>query len=251
LLLLLILYICRFASGVTNTFFSLSLGFDPMHGSYINTCNIAGIVAGVGLSCCLIVQKKSIRLIWLAGFLLLFVFHFMMLFLFNPEANPGNFFIPLFLQGMGVGMLLVPIIVYTIASVPTVMAPSAAAVCLIARYAGFAGSIGIVNYFELYGRSRHYNAFQDKLTALDYSVHHKLAAGAGKLHANGLLHTETIGGSDKLLVKAVNVQTQIRFAIDYYEMMCWLLVATLLLIAFFPYLTRTIVYIKARMLSPI
>lgn len=251
LLLLLILYVCRFASGITNTFFSSSLGFDPMHVSYINVCNIVGVVVGVAVSCFLIVRKKSVRLIWMSGFLLLLAFHFMMLFLFNPEANAGNFFVPLFLQGMGVGMLLVPIIVYTIASVSPAVAPSAAAVCLIARYAGFAGSIGIVNYFELYGRSRHYNAFQDKLTALDYSVHNKLAGGAGKLHANGLLHSQTTPGSDKLLVKAVNVQTQLRFAMDYYEMMCWLLIGTLLFIAFFPYLNRTMVYLKARMLSPI
>ncbi len=43
---------------------------------------------------------------------------------------------------------------------------------------------------------------------------------------------------------------QLRFAMDYYEWMAVLLVAILLLIAVFPYLNRTVVYLRSRRLSP-
>lgn len=250
LLLMLILYICRFASGITNNFFTVALKFDPMHVSYINTFNMAGLIAGVILSCCMILQKKKIRLIWLPGFALLFLFHFLMLFLFNPEANPDVFFLPLFLQGLGVGMLLVPIIVFSISSVPVVLGSSASAFLLIMRYAGFCLSIALINYYELYGKSKHYNTFQENLTSVDLPARKQLAMGAGRLTAKGLLKTEAHTGAPKLMINAINTQTHLRFAMDYYERMCWLLLATLLLIALFPYLNRTMVNLRSKQLSP-
>ena len=142
LYVLFIMYICRLASGVTNNFFTAVLGFDPIHLSYINLLNIAGLVGGVIISCCLLLQKRPIQYIWLPGFALLLVFHVSMFFLFNTQANAGNYLLPLFIQGLGVGMIMVPTIVYTIAAVPVAIGPSAAAASLTIRYFGFCASIG-------------------------------------------------------------------------------------------------------------
>ncbi len=43
-----------------------------------------------------------------------------------------------------------------------------------------------------------------------------------------------VKASDKLLVGRMNVQDHVRFAMDYYEMMIWLLAGFLLLIMLFP-----------------
>lgn len=249
LLLLFIMYVCRFASGITNHYFSTALGFDPMHVSYINLMNLAGLVAGVIISCCMILQKSNIRYIWLPGFTLLLVFHIVMFFLFNTAANEDHFYIPLFIQGLGVGMIMVPTIVFAISSVPVFWGSSAAAVCLATRYLGFCASIGLINYFELFGKSSHYNAFQDHLTKMHPVVTHTLATHSRHLVSKGAVQKDH--AEHKLLVNAINEQTQIRFAMDYYELMAWLLVATLLLIALFPYLNRTVVYLRSRRLSPV
>lgn len=251
LLLLFVMYICRFASGITNTFFATVLRFDPMHVSYINVFNIAGLIAGVIISCCLLLQKKSIRLIWLAGFVFLLVFHIVLFFMFDTQANEDNFFIPLFLQGLGVGMVMVPTILYAISSVPTALGSSASAICLAVRYLGFCISIALINYYELYGKSRHYNAFQDSLTQLNPSVSNTLARQTQILVHKGLAPGASYKAADKLLVQAINSQSQMRFAMDYYEMMAWLLIGTLWLIIAFPYLNRTVIYLKSRRLAPI
>jgi hypothetical protein len=250
LLVLFVMYICRFASGLSNSFFATVLRFDPMHVSYINLLNLAGLVTGVIIACCMILQKKKIRYIWLPGFLLLLVFHVRMFFLFDVQADEYNYFIPLFIQGLGVGMIMVPTIVYTIASVPVALGPSAAATSLAIRYLGFCVSIGIINYFELFEKSRHYNAFQDHLTRIDPMVRQYLHKQSARLAARGMLHGRAIKGSQKLLVGSINGQGQLRFAMDYYELMSWLLVATLLVIALFPYLNKTTAYLKSRRLSP-
>ncbi|NLR61779.1 beta-carotene 15,15'-monooxygenase [Chitinophaga polysaccharea] len=250
LLVLFVMYICRFASGITNSFFATVLGFDPMHVSYINLLNLSGLVVGVVIACAIILQKKRIRYIWLPGFLLLLIFHVSMFFLFDVQANEYNYFIPLFIQGLGVGLIMVPTIVYAVSAVPVSLGASAAAICLAIRYLGFCVSIGIINYFELFERSRHYNAFQDHLTRIDPAVRLFLKKQTTRLMAKGMSHGQAARASHKLLVRSINGQGQLRFAMDYYEMMSWLIVGTLLLIAIFPYLNRTTAYLRSRKLTP-
>ncbi len=250
LLVLFVMYICRFASGITNSFFATVLRFDPMHVSYINLLNLSGLIAGVFIACCMILQKKRIRHIWLPGFLLLLAFHIRMYFLFDVQADEHNYFIPLFIQGLGVGLIMVPTIVYTISSVPPALGPSAAAVCLAVRYLGFCVSIGLINYFELFGKSRHYNAFQDHLSTIDPMARQFLHKRSAYLAAKGLPHRQAAKAADKLLTGKINAQGQLRFAMDYYELMSWLIVAALLLLALFPYLNRTTAYLRSRRLAP-
>ncbi|WP_423735608.1 beta-carotene 15,15'-monooxygenase [Chitinophaga caseinilytica] len=250
LLVLFVMYICRFASGITNSYFVSVLRFDPMHLSYINLFNLAGLTAGVIIACAMTLQQKRIRYIWLPGFFLLLVFHVQMYFGFDVQADEFNYFLPLFIQGLGVGMIMVPTIIYAISAVPVSLGVSAAAACLAVRYLGFVVSIGIINYFELFGKSRHYNAFQDHLTKTEPVVRQALQEQAGHLAARGLAHAQSVKGAHKMLVADINRQGQLRFAMDYYEMMAVLIMSTLLLIALFPYLNRTTAYLRSRRLSP-
>lgn len=250
LVVLFVMYICRFASGVSNNFFATVYRFDPMHVSYINLLNLAGLVTGVIIACCMILQKKRIRYTWLPGFLLLLAFHVMMFFLFDIQGDEHNYFVPLFIQGLGVGLIMVPTIIYSISSVPVALAPSASAICLAIRYLGFCVSIGIINYIELWGKSRHYNAFQDHLTLVDPMVRLNLEKQSAYLVAKGMAPEQAAKASYKLLVGRINGQGQLRYGMDYYELMAWVIVGTLLLIALFPYLNRTVVYLRSRRLSP-
>jgi hypothetical protein len=221
-----------------------------MHISYINLLNLSGIVAGVIIACCMILQKKRIRYIWLPGFLLLFAFHVSMFFLFDVQADEPNYFIPLFMQGLGVGMIMVPTIVYTISAVPVSLGPSASAICLAIRYLGFCVSIGIVNYFELFEKSRHYNAFQDHLTKMDLMTNYYFHKQTSNLVTKGMLPGHITKATSKLLINRVSEQGQLRFAMDYYELISCLILGTLLLIVFSPYLNRTTAYLRSRRLSP-
>jgi hypothetical protein len=248
--LLFILFICRFAINIINNFFGSVLRLDPMHVSYVNTMNLVGLIIGVIISCAMILQKKNIRFLWIPGFLLLLAFHVSMWFLFNSEANENNFYLPLFMQGLGVGMIMAPTIVYAVSSVPVGMGPSASSICLATGYLGFCVSAALINYCELYSKSRHYNAFQDHLTKVDPAALHGLTVRTGKLLHHGMAHKQAVKGGSKLLIDAVNKQGQIRFAMDYYEWMALMLVAVLLLIAIFPSLNKTVVYLRSRRLSP-
>lgn len=248
--LLFIMYICRFAVGITSTYFQTVLKLDPIHVSYINLWNMAGLILGVILACVFLLQQKNIRHIWLFGFGLLLVYYVWMFFLLNPDANEQEFHLPLFIQGFGVGWLMVPTIIFAIASVPKMMGAAASAYCLATRYLGFCVSIALINYYELYGKSRHYNAFQDRLTWMNPVVKKVLSSNMDKLSSRGLTQGQVVKGTEKLLVQAMNRQNQLRFGMDYYELMSWVLVGTILFIAFAPYLNRTAVLLKSKILTP-
>jgi hypothetical protein len=247
--LIFILYICRFAINITNNFFGSVLKLDPIHIGYINSANLLGLIAGVIVSCAMILQKRNIRFIWFPGFFLLLVFHVWMFFMFNTEANEDNFYIPLFIQGLGIGMIMVPSIVYAVSSVPVAIGPSASSICLAIGYIGFCVSASLINFCELYSKSRHYNAFQDHLSRLDATAVNGLVLRTSRLH-NNLPAKQSLKGAGKLLVEAVNKQGQIRFAMDYYEWMAIMLIGTILSIAIFPSINRTVVYLRSRRLSP-
>ncbi|MDR4954586.1 beta-carotene 15,15'-monooxygenase [Chryseobacterium sp. ES2] len=250
LLILFVMYICRFASGIVNTYFASELHLDPFHISYINIFNLAGLVIGVIIACCMVLQKKNIRYIWGPGFLMLLIFHGLMYYSFDVQADEFNYYVPLFLQGLGVGLIMVPTIIYIISSVPAIIGPSAAATALAIRYLGFCISIALINFFELFEKSRHYNAFQDHLSVVDPEVKNFLHHQTAKLVARGMSEDKAVKAADNLLVGRMNIQNHVRFAMDYYEMMVWLLAASLLLIFLFPYLNRTALYLKSRRLSP-
>lgn len=250
LLVLFVMYLCRFAVGIANNFFASVLRFDPLHVSYINSFNLFGLVAGVFMACCMILQKRRIRYIWMPGFLLLLMFHASMFFLFDVQADEYHYVLPLFIQGLGVGMIMVPTIVYCISAVPVSLGASASALCLAVRYLGFCVSIALINYFELFEKSRHYNAFQDHLSEMDPSLKHTIRVEAARLVGRGLNPGQATPASHKLLVGRLNGQLQLRFAMDYFELVSALILATLLLIALFPYLNRTTAYLRSRRLSP-
>ncbi|MDR2221936.1 MAG: beta-carotene 15,15'-monooxygenase [Flavobacteriaceae bacterium] len=250
LVLLFILYLCRFASGITNVHFVQSLRLDPKHLSYLNVFNLIGLIAGVVLACVWLIQKRAMRLIWSLGFLFLLLFHVGMYLQFAPTANQDSYFVLLFFQGIGVGVLMVPIIIYCVASVPLSLGASAAAVCLAVRYFGYTCSIAIMNYYSLYSSNRHLSRFLDYFNDSNPMLQSKLAQTTGKLQSRGLSHTIAQQASDKLLLSDLNKQITLRYAMDYFELLSWLLVIILILVLFTPYLSKTWVYLKSRTVSP-
>jgi len=250
LLLILIFYVCRFAFPITTNYFQFVLKLDPIHIGYITLLNIAGIIIGVIVSCVFVLQKRPIRLLWIYGFSLLLIYHVWMIFLFNPEANEDEFYIPILIQGLGAGTLMTPTIIYVVASVPEKISSSAAGICLLMRCLGFYFSLGLLNYFELFFKSKHYNTFQDQVSKANPVFDQTVNKHIQMLLSHGASPEKTMGMTNRLIVKSVNVQGQIRYAIDYYEIISCMLVITIILVALFPYINKTIMALKKNQPSP-
>jgi MFS family permease len=248
--LLLILYICRGALNITTNYFTTVLGMDPGYLSYILLANIAGIVGGVLYSSRWIVLRRPVRWLWMIGFALLLVFHLWMHALFATQADAPTFIMPLILQGLGAGMLMAPMIVYAISSVPSHLGSTASATGVFFRFTGFCLSIAFINYFQLFSRKVHYNRYLDLVTSLDPFVTERLEGYQKAVTAKGIPADQAVKMANGLLYRSADIQAQIRFSMDYYYLISCLLAVVILLIALLPYLNRTVINLRNNQPAP-
>lgn len=249
-LILLIFYICRFAFSISTTYFQTVLKLDPIHVGNLTLINILGIIIGVVVSGVFVLQNRPIRLLWIYGFLLLLAFHLWMVFLFTTQANENRFYLPLLLQGLGVGTLMTPTVIFMVASVPERLSVTSAGICLFMRCFGFFVSNGLMNYFELYSKSKHFNTFQNQISIQNPVAVQAVQKYQTALKNHGAVQEYAAKAANKMLVNAVNAQDHIRYGIDYYEIISVMIIATVLLVAFFPYLNRTVLKISKKQPSP-
>lgn len=249
--MILILYLVRGALGITSVYFATVLGMDPIHIGWLMLANIVGIVLGILISSRLVIMKRPMRLTWIYGFALMLVFHVWMWFLFSSQGNADLFIVPLVLQGMGAGLLMTPIIVFMISSVPVHLANSASAVGVFFRFTGFCSSIALVNYFQLKNKSDHMNRFQDHLSGLNGIVGDRLAIYTKGLTAKGMLPEQAAKAARALLNKSVDAQATVRSMMDYYLFISILIAIVIIIIALIPYLNRTTINLRAKQPAPI
>jgi DHA2 family multidrug resistance protein len=250
-LLIFILYIIRGALNVTSSYLATVIGLDPIHIAYIMMSNVVGIVIAVFVSSRLMILKRSMRLIWLYGFILLLIFHLWMVYLFSAQANSSSFILPLIIQGLGAGMLMTPIIVFAVSSVPQHFGNTASSIGVFFRFVGFCSSTAVINYFNLYNKSNHINRFQEQLSSLNLIAVDRLALYKRMLMGKGLPEGEATRVATGLLSRSVEMQAQIKANVDYYVFICYLLVVVILIIAVIPYLSRTIINLRSKQPAPI
>jgi len=245
-LILVVLYICRFGAGLTNTYFSTVLKFDPFHVSYINLVNIAGDLIGIFLAAVMLIRKTSFRLIALAGFTILLFYYAGMPQLLSTQANADQYFLPLLLQGIGVGLLMAPTMYFIVTAVPPQFYDTSTAICALYRCVGFCLSISLINFFELDQKGTHHNAFRDQLSRTNPLLKTNIQRLAGNLARNGMSKRETFPVANRLLAKRIDVQDQLLFTMDYYYGISALLILTLLAIALYPLVKRYFVGWKTK-----
>ncbi|QJD97668.1 MFS transporter [Mucilaginibacter robiniae] len=216
----------------------------------MNLFNIAGIIFGVIISCSMLLQQRPIRLIWIYGFVSLLIFHTWMYFLFGMQGEPSTYFIPLFLHGLGVGLLISPTIIFMVSAVPVQMVDTAAGICLFVRCFGFYASIAFINYFDLLNKGMHMNALKEQITAVNPFVKQTIIKQSKNLIAHGVLKRQAAGAANRLLTKQLTIHAQLSSAMDYFVLITWLLIFTLLIIALFPYINRTVVRFKRNQPAP-
>jgi hypothetical protein len=244
-LLLFVFYICRGSFGVTTSFMSSAMGMDPIHVGYLLIYNLAAIIISVTISSRFLLKKTPLRQILILGFTLLLAFHVYMCFVFSTQVNTEDLIIPVMLQGLGAGMLMTPVILFVISSSPAKYGTTGSAVGIFMRFAGFSSSIALINYFQLYRQNDHTNRFQEQLSQLNPLAVQKLVMYKQALTGKGVAADQAAKIANGLLSKNINTQAQLRFAVDYYQLISWVLLAIILLVILFPSVNRTIINLKS------
>lgn len=248
--LLFLMYICRFSFSYSGQFFSTVLGMDPRHVSYMYLINIVGIVVGVCFSCIHLIKKRPIFVVWIVGFACLFCYHFLMNQRMFYYGNETSYFLPMLLHGIGIGLIMVPTILYCISSVSYYMAPSAAAFCLFIRYLGYSVSGILVNYFSLYNTSIHKDRFLDYFQKANPMYVERFLTLKAKLLKNGYNQSTVDTVTQSVLNKELNKYILLRSVMDYYTLMMYVSLGVLAFLIIF-WLFQKKIKISIRPILPI
>ncbi len=249
-IVLFVMYVERFSLAISNQYFKQALHFDTIHLSEIQWFNIVGIVSGVTISYYLMLKSKSVKWIWCSGFLILLIYHQIMLHSFERDGNEEFFYVPLVLHGLGIGLIMVPTILFVVASVKKEFGISAAAFCLAVRYFGYTCNIGVLNYAKLFWITSHTDTFSSQILSSNPILHNYLDSEIIDLTKNGLTAHENKAGI-KLLIEEMHNQSITRFAIDYYEVMSFISIILIMIIILFPSLKNIFQKLKINLISPV
>ncbi|MGN8055053.1 MFS transporter [Pedobacter sp. 22163] len=233
-LLLLVLYISRGAFNFTTAYFVQSLGFSPAHLGFFLIYNIIGAIAGTVITSRLMIAKVSFRMIWISGLSFLLMHQIWMIFLFNSQGEEQAFIIPLFLQGFGAGLMLAPIIVYMVTSVPLELGGAAVSTAISVRLLGTLLSMGLINYFQLSASQLHIDRFQQNLSADGGMLEQRLSQYRQVLARKYSDPHDLELSANQLLKNVIDHQAAIRTEIDYYVLISILLAMVILIIAVGP-----------------
>ncbi len=244
ILLLIILYLIRGAFNITLSYFSQVLDAPFIETNEILTVNILGILAGSAVSTMMLIKKTPIQIIWLSGFVLMLVFYGTMCFRFNPDSSVYDYIPLLIVQGMGQGMLMNPIIVFYVSSVPKSAGSSAAGFGIMTRYLSFSTSIALISYFQLWFSRLHQERINNDLNPANSRYTEYLQHTAASLKLHGVLSDKASGAASAIMHSRLNKEAYMEFAMSYYEWICVLIIFAMLLVMLMPALNRTVINLR-------
>lgn len=250
IIFLLAFYLIRGAFNITSLYFAKVLGMDPIHVNLMMLANLSGIILSATLASRLIILQKSIRVIWIYGFMLLLIFHAWMYWLFNTQAEAETFIIPLIVQGLGAGMLMTPIVLFIISSVPENLSKSASTTGVFIRFLGFSLSISMINFFQIKSDSIHYTRLSEEISLINPETISRLSIYRNGLISRGVSSSEANKAALGLISKSTQNQAFLHFAMDYYLWVCMGITALLLIISLAPFINKTVINVRNKLPSP-
>lgn len=250
LLLITMLYLARGGINVSLAYFTTVAGMDPMQCNTMMLANVAGAVTGVFVASRMLLALHHIRMMLFQGFGLMMVFYGWMYFLFSAQAEPDSFIIPLFLHGAGAGLLITPVVLFTVSSVPPQLSASAALTGMSVRFLGTSISLGLISHFQLALGKLHYDKIIPELTTAAPLTRQRISLYEQVLQRQGLSLGESAKVAVKLLEKQASGVSYTRFAMDYYFGMAMLMAVMLVLVFLLPLINKTWIEIKNKSLLP-
>lgn len=217
LFLLTMFYISKGTTFFTYLFMQDVLGIDAVSMVRIWWFNIFGLVVGILSVKSLLLRGVMPRTIIKFGFFILMMFHTQMFFLFSSTASEEQYYLPLFVQGVGTGSLFVPCIMNMVMSVQPKQAGLVAFLGIAARYTGFCLAIALINFFQLYGTNRNYMDMATSYTMANEIVSTSREEAVGRYIGAGFRPAEAERRVEKDFTTAMRKESSIRAYMNYYS----------------------------------
>ena len=164
-LLFFLFYISRATLGLCHSAMFSIWNWEPSRVAGIQFINGLGNVIGLLMASLFLMRAVPIKWIFMLGFVLLALFHFWFTFLFVLDVSLSDIIIPYVLQGVGVGLLFVPLILYTTSSVPNHLTVSSGIAGVAGRFWGSTIGFCIIQNAVVFYSKKHFFKLSQFVTA--------------------------------------------------------------------------------------
>lgn len=201
LLLFLLFYVSRATLSIIHNTMSTNWNWEPVRVAQFQYFNATGNLIGILLAAVLLSRMVATKYIFILGFSLMALYHLWFTFLFVPDVGYYDILIPYVLQGVSVGLLFVPLVLFTVSSVPHELAPFSGTVGVGGRFWGSTIGFSIMQNAQVYLQQKHFTHFRQTIIPEDPQVQLQLSDNATKF----LNHGFSVDDANKLALKQLVV----------------------------------------------
>lgn len=136
--------------------------------------------------------------------------HVWMYLLFGPAQQLAVFLLPMLLQGLAVGFVMIPLALFTMGGLPPQLASAGTFAAVTFRNLGFAGSLAVTSVLQPYWRTAQLDRFRADLLPGTSEVATRVRGLQQTLQGRGLDLETAQHGAASLLARTLETQTLLR-----------------------------------------
>jgi hypothetical protein len=229
MVLFIFFYTCRATLNLCYAAMSEIWRWEPIYIVHVQYINVAGLIAGLILAGLLLREGVASHYIILSGFVLLAVYHFWFTFLFVPDAALQQIAVPFFLQGVGVGMVFIPLVFFTTSTVAQTLSLSAGFAAVSGRFWGTSIGFCVMQNAKVFLQRTHYSKLQQFVTPDSPETQTRLATLTASFTGKGYSADAATQLAYQQLNAAVSRQSTLLSYMEIYTAVGWALLAVVIL----------------------
>lgn len=244
--LFVIFYISRATLNICHSVMFSVWNWEPSRVAHVQYLNVLGNIVGMLLAGIFLAKGVATRFIFSLGFLIFAVFHFWFIFLFVPDVSLGDILIPYVLQGVAVGVLFVPLVLFTVSSVPGHLAPFSGTIGVSGRFWGSTIGFCILQNAQVFLQKKHVMKLNQFVLSESPETTDRIAKITQSFIAKGYTSDEASRLSVQQVMQSVSKQAVLLSDMEIFTVIGYVLVALVLFLLVNQHLKQTFDLFKNR-----
>ncbi|PWB22292.1 MFS transporter [Flavobacterium sp. HTF] len=245
-LLFFIFYISRATLSICHSAMFSIWNWEPSRVATVQYINGLGNVIGLILAAIFLMKSMTTKYIFMIGFFLLAVYHFWFTFLFVPDIALSDIIVPYVLQGIAVGILFVPLVLFTVSAVPEKMMTSSGIVGVSGRFWGSTIGFCIMQNTLSFLNKKHFLKLSQFVTDNSAETQETIAKTTQSFMAKGYSADNANTLALKKIFGSIAKQSSLLSNMEIFTVTGYCLLILVVLIAFNQHLRQTMNLVKSK-----
>jgi DHA2 family multidrug resistance protein len=238
-LLFFVFYIARATLSICHSAMFTIWNWDPSRVAAVQYVNGLGNVIGLVLAAFFLMRSVSTKYIFMIGFSLLAIYHFWFTFLFVADVSLMDIIVPYVLQGIAVGVLFVPLVLFTVTAVPSKMMTSSGVIGVSGRFWGSTIGFCIMQNAQVFLNKKHFLKLSQFVTGENTQAQEVIARTSEGFMSKGYSLDESNALALKKVFSTVAKQSTLLSNMEIYTVVGYSLLILVVLIGVNQHLKHT------------